>query len=103
MKKWGKILAVVAVAVLAISVAAFAQPKNWVVGVSQTGSGPVLQEAKRAGIPVVMIDRDVAKQDQGLRLTIMGSDFVKEGEKAGEWLADYLKKKGIDDGRKNVN
>lgn len=69
----------------------------------ETGYGPVLQEAKRAGIPVVMIDRDVAKEDRGLRLTIMGSDFVKEGEKAAEWLADYLKKQGLDDGRKTVN
>jgi simple sugar transport system substrate-binding protein len=69
----------------------------------ETGYGPVLQEAKRAGIPVVMIDRDVAKEDRGLRLTIMGSDFVREGEKAGEWLAEYLKKEGIDDGRKTIN
>jgi simple sugar transport system substrate-binding protein len=69
----------------------------------ETGYGTVLQEAKNAGIPVVMIDRDVAKEDRGLRLTIMGSDFVKEGEKAGTWLADYLKKKGIDDGKKTIN
>jgi len=164
MKKWGKILALVAAALLVLSVAAFAQPKHWVVGFSQIGSesewrtantisvqnsfledptftliysdaqqrqenqikamrsfiarrvnailftalvetgyGPVLQEAKRAGIPVVMIDRDVAKDDRGLRLTIMGSDFIKEGEKAGEWLADYLKKKGLDDGKKMIN
>jgi simple sugar transport system substrate-binding protein len=69
----------------------------------ETGYGPVLQEAKNAGIPVVMIDRDVAKEDQGLRLTIMGSDFVKEGEKTGIWLADYLKKIGKDDGAKAIN
>jgi simple sugar transport system substrate-binding protein len=62
----------------------------------ETGYGPVLQEAKKAKIPVIMIDRDVQKSDQGLRLTIMGSDFVKEGEKAGEWLAAYLKKQGMD-------
>jgi galactofuranose transport system substrate-binding protein len=69
----------------------------------ETGYGPVLQEAKNAGIPVVMIDRDVQVSDRGLRLTIMGSDFIKEGEKAGTWLADYLKKQGIDDGKKPVN
>jgi galactofuranose transport system substrate-binding protein len=69
----------------------------------QTGYGPVLTEAKKAGIPVIMIDRDVAKEDQGLRMTIMGSDFVKEGEKAGTWLADYLKKQGLDDGSKPIN
>src|SRR5512136_1220594 len=38
MKKWGKILALVAVAILVISVAAFAQPRTWVVGFSQIGS-----------------------------------------------------------------
>jgi simple sugar transport system substrate-binding protein len=69
----------------------------------ETGYGPVLQEAKNAGIPVIMIDRDVAKEDRALRLTIMGSDFVKEGEKAGTWLADYLKSEGIDDGSKSIN
>jgi simple sugar transport system substrate-binding protein len=69
----------------------------------ETGYGPVLQEAKQAGIPVVMIDRDVAEADRPLRLTIMGSDFVKEGQKTGNWLADYLKKKGLDDGKKQIN
>jgi ABC-type sugar transport system substrate-binding protein len=69
----------------------------------ETGYGPVLQEAQKAKIPVIMIDRDVQASDRGLRLTIMGSDFVKEGEKAGLWLADYLKKQGIDDGEKEVN
>jgi ABC-type sugar transport system substrate-binding protein len=69
----------------------------------ETGYGPVLQEAKNAKIPVVMIDRDVAQEDRGLRLTIMGSDFVKEGEKAGNWLATYLKAQGMDDGQKQIN
>jgi ABC-type sugar transport system substrate-binding protein len=69
----------------------------------ETGYGPVLQEAQKAKIPVVMIDRDVATDDQKYRLTIMGSDFVKEGEKAGNWLADYLKKQGMDDGSKPIN
>jgi len=62
----------------------------------ETGYGPVLAEAQKAKIPVIMIDRDVAAADRQYRLTIMGSDFVKEGEKAGNWLADYLKSKGMD-------
>jgi len=69
----------------------------------ETGYGPVLQEAQKAKIPVIMIDRDVAKEDRQYRLTIMGSDFVKEGEKAGNWLADYLKKTSMDDGTKPIN
>jgi len=68
----------------------------------ETGYGPVLQEAKKAKIPVVMIDRDVQASDRNLRLTIMGSDFEKEGEKAGNWLADYLKKKNMDGGPINI-
>ena len=62
----------------------------------ETGYGPVLAEAQKAKIPVIMIDRDVAAADRQYRLTIMGSDFVKEGDKAGNWLADYLKSKGMD-------
>jgi ABC-type sugar transport system substrate-binding protein len=69
----------------------------------ETGYGPVLAEAQKAKIPVIMIDRDVAKEDQKYRLTIMGSDFTKEGEKAAEWLGVYLKKQGIDDGKKPIN
>jgi ABC-type sugar transport system substrate-binding protein len=69
----------------------------------ETGYGPVLQEAAKAKIPVIMIDRDVQESDRALRLTIMGSDFVKEGEKAGLWLADYLKSKNLDDGKKMIN
>ena len=69
----------------------------------ETGYGPVLQEAKDAGIPVIMIDRDVAVEDRHLRLTIMGSDFVEEGRKAANWLAGYLKEKGLDDGTTQVN
>jgi galactofuranose transport system substrate-binding protein len=68
----------------------------------ETGYGPVLQEAQKAKIPVIMIDRDVQKADQGLRLTIMGSDFVKEGEKAGDWLDAYLKKIGKDKDQINI-
>ena len=62
------------------------------------GTAPSSQEAQKAHIPVIMIDRDVAKEDQEYRLTIMGSDFIKEGEKVGHWLAKYLKDQGIDDG-----
>jgi len=69
----------------------------------ETGYGPALAEAKKAGIPVVMIDRDVAQEDRQYRMTIMGSDFVKEGEKVATWLGDYLKKIGKDDGSKPIN
>jgi len=69
----------------------------------ETGYGPVLAEAAKANIPVIMIDRDVQEADRKYRLTIMGSNFVEEGEKAGNWLAAYLTSKGIDDGKKAIN
>ena len=68
----------------------------------ETGYGPVMQQAARAHIPIIMIDRDVQKSDQKYRLCIMGSDFVKEGQKAGLWLADYLKKMNMDNGPINI-
>jgi galactofuranose transport system substrate-binding protein len=69
----------------------------------EAGFGTVLQEAKTAGIPVIMVDRDVQSSDQSLRKAIIGSNFEKEGEKAATWLASYLTTKGIDDGSTTVN
>lgn len=53
--------------------------------VVETGWDAVLQEAKRAGIPVILTDRSV-DSDPSLYKTFLGSDFVAEGKKAGEWL-----------------
>ncbi len=55
--------------------------------VVETGWQPVLTEIKRAKIPVVLTDRSVAVTDDSLFVTFIGSDFVEEGRKAGEWLA----------------
>jgi simple sugar transport system substrate-binding protein len=54
--------------------------------VVQTGWDAVLNEAKAAGIPVVLTDRAVDSKDTSLYKTFLGSDFVLEGKKAGEWL-----------------
>jgi galactofuranose transport system substrate-binding protein len=51
-----------------------------------TGWDTVLQEAKRANIPVILTDRAVDTQDTSLYKTFIGSDFVAEGKKAGDWL-----------------
>ena len=53
--------------------------------VVETGWDTVLKEAKDAGIPVILTDRSVDSKDTSLYVTFLGSDFVKEGEKAGEW------------------
>ena len=59
--------------------------------VVETGWKPVLQEAKAAGIPVVIIDRNMALDDDSLYLTRVASDFVEEGRKAGNWLMEATK------------
>lgn len=50
-----------------------------------TGWDSVLEEAKEADIPVVLLDRMVDSSDD-LYLTAVGSDLVHEGKVAGEWL-----------------
>lgn len=52
-----------------------------------TGWDAVLKEAKAAGIPVVLTDRAV-DSDPSMYVTFLGSDFVEEGKKAGQWLVD---------------
>jgi galactofuranose transport system substrate-binding protein len=55
--------------------------------VVETGFEPVLQEAKKAGIPVVLSDRAVKVSDPSLYVTFLGSDFVEEGRRAANAVA----------------
>src|SRR6516225_3576328 len=55
--------------------------------VVETGFEPVLKEIKKAGIPVILTDRAVDVADDSLYATFIGSDFIAEGKRAGEWLA----------------
>jgi ABC-type sugar transport system substrate-binding protein len=50
------------------------------------GWDSVLREAKAANIPVIIGDRNVSSS-KDLYATFIGSDFLDEGKKAGEWLA----------------
>ncbi|WP_188317022.1 ABC transporter substrate-binding protein [Solihabitans fulvus] len=54
--------------------------------VVESGWDTVLKEAKTANIPVVLTDRAIDSPDKTLYKTFLGSDFVKEGQKAGQWL-----------------
>lgn len=58
--------------------------------VVETGWETVLQEAKQANIPVILMDRNVDVEDQSLYVTCVGSNFAEEGEKAGHWLEGEL-------------
>jgi len=58
--------------------------------VVSTGWDTVLQEAKAAGIPVILTDRAVTS-DPSLYVGFLGSDFIEEGRKAGRWVSDQFK------------
>ena len=62
--------------------------------VAETGWESVLQEAKEAQIPVIIMDREVAVEDESLYLSSIGSDFLREGERAVEWLSGELERRG---------
>jgi len=61
----------------------------------ETGWEPALREAKQAGIPVVLIDRGIEIEDEGLYTTLIASDFVEEGRMAARWLAEKTGGKAI--------
>src|ERR1700722_13662496 len=58
--------------------------------VVETGWEPVLREAKRAKIPVVLLDRGIKVADDSLYSTLICSDFVSEGKMAADWLVKKM-------------
>lgn len=63
-----------------------------VIGVSpvvETGWDSVFQEAKDAGIPIILVDRR-ADVPEDLYTTYLGSDFVEEGRNAARVMVDLL-------------
>ena len=50
------------------------------------GWDQVLKDAKAAGIPVIISDRRISSPPD-LYTCFIGSDFLEEGRRAGEWLA----------------
>lgn len=59
----------------------------------ETGWDPVLREAKRAKIPVIIMDRKVQTADESLYTCFVGSDFYEEGRMAADWLFKNAKGK----------
>ena len=59
---------------------------------------PVILAAKKAGIPVILLDRDVehamAKPGEDY-VTFIGSDFIEEGQRVAEWLAQNAGDKSL--------
>ncbi|GAA3446008.1 ABC transporter substrate-binding protein [Planomonospora venezuelensis] len=76
------------------AIRSFIQQKVDVIAFSpvvESGWDTVLKEAKNAKIPVILTDRAVDSQDTSLYKTFLGSDFVEEGKKAGQWLVEEYK------------
>ncbi|MGW4806828.1 ABC transporter substrate-binding protein [Kitasatospora sp. NPDC004272] len=71
------------------AIRSFIQQKVDVIAFSpvvESGWDTVLKEAKAAHIPVILTDRAVDSKDESLYVSFLGSDFVEEGKKAGDWL-----------------
>lgn len=62
--------------------------------VRETGWDTVLEEAKEAGIPVIVLDRAISVSDESLYTCFVGEDMRDEGVKAGRWLEQELEEKG---------
>lgn len=52
----------------------------------ETGWDTVLSEAKQAGIPVIICDRNVRVNNQALYTAYVGSNFLSEGQRAVEYI-----------------
>ena len=69
-----------------------------IIGISpivETGWNEVFQEAKDAGIPIILVDRR-ADVPEDLYVSYLGSDFLEEGGKAARIMADLV------DGKANI-
>lgn len=76
------------------AIRSFIQQKVDVIAFSpvvESGWETVLQEAKEAGIPVILTDRAIDSEDESLYVSFIGSDFVEEGRRAGRWLLEQFK------------
>lgn len=65
--------------------------------VTEKGWDTVLEEAKEAGIPVIIVDRLISTEDESLYVACVGTDKYAEGMKAGLWLEKYLEKENKED------
>jgi simple sugar transport system substrate-binding protein len=70
--------------------------------VVESGWDEVIEEINDAGIPLILSDRTTDIKGDDYFTTWMGSNFIEEGEKAGKWLVEYLKKNGRDKDSINI-
>ena len=68
----------------------------------ETGWDSVLEEAKQAGIPVIIVDRMVNVKNSDLYTAYVGTNFLQEGETAVSWMESVLKKYGRENDNINI-
>lgn len=61
--------------------------------IQEIGWEPVLEEAKQAKIPVIIVDRNITTNRKDLYLTHIGSSFKAQGGRAGLYVTNYYQKK----------
>lgn len=57
---------------------------------TETGWDTVLAEARAVGIPVIIVDRMIEVSDPDLFDCWVGSDFLREGQRAVAWMDSHL-------------
>ncbi|MDR0496211.1 MAG: ABC transporter substrate-binding protein [Treponema sp.] len=65
-----------------------------IAAVNMDGWDNVLQNAKNAGIPVILVDRNISAA-QDLWTCYVGPDFKVEGEKATSWMEKHFAGKAV--------
>ncbi len=65
------------------------------VPIVETGWDNILREAKRAKIPVMIMDRDLKVADDSLYVAKIGTNSYEEGVKAFTWIDDYCTKNNV--------
>lgn len=76
------------------AIRSFMQSKVDIIAIApvvQTGWDEILEEVKKAGIPVIILDRSVNVKDSSLYVTFIGSDFFDEGVKAAKYMLDKMR------------
>ena len=62
----------------------------------EVGWDHVLQEARQAGIPVILVDRTIVTDDDSLYACLIGADFYQEGVKAAQYLIRKADRLGLE-------
>ena len=62
----------------------------------EDGWDNVLMEAREAGIPVILVDRDIETEKEGLTTCLIGADFYNEGVMAAQYLIRKADSLGLD-------